>query len=90
MVLVPAPKCHPCVTQNYVKFSCVRNTRRRFWHKFQDVSYRNIIHATVNKLKQTRSLLNKKGTKSKHCVLTVEKMNEISARPPQKSFEWHA
>jgi hypothetical protein len=53
------------------------------------VSYRNIIHATVNKLRQTGSLLNKKGTESKQCVLTVEKLHEISDMPPQKSLECH-
>jgi hypothetical protein len=74
-----------------VKSGCVRTVRRRFAHKFQDVTipHRKTIHAIVNKVRQTGSLLDKKRTVSKRRVLTEEKLDEIGARlehSPQKSL----
>jgi hypothetical protein len=75
----------------YVKSGCVRTVRRRFARKFQDVTipHRKTIHAIVNKVRQTGSLLDKKRTVSKRRVLTEEKLDEIGARlehSPQKSL----
>lgn len=75
----------------YVKSGCVRTVRRRFAHKFQDVTipHRKTIHAIVNKVRQTGSLLDKKRTVSKRRVLTEEKLDEVGARlehSPQKSL----
>jgi hypothetical protein len=46
----------------YVERGCTREAGRRIWHKFQDVTvpHRRIIHRTVNKLKATGSLLDRK------------------------------
>jgi transposase len=75
----------------YVKSGCIRTVRRRFARKFQVVTipHRKTIHAIVNKVRQTGSLLNKKRAVSKRRVLTEEKLDEIGARlerSPRKSF----
>lgn len=75
----------------YVKSGCVRTVRRRFAHKFKNVTipHRKTIHAIVNKVRQTGSLLDKRRTVSKRRVLTEEKLDEIGARLehfPQKSL----
>jgi transposase len=75
----------------YVKSGCIRTVRRRFAHKFQDVTipHRKTIHAIVNKVRQTGSLLDRKRTVSKRRVLTEEKLDEIGARlehSPRKSL----
>jgi hypothetical protein len=66
---------------SYVKIACARRVQRRFQHKFQGVTvpHRSTIH-TVNKLRQTGSLLDKKMTKSKHWLLIEEKL-KISQMP---------
>jgi hypothetical protein len=48
---------------------------------FQNITVSNgkAAHPNVNKLKQRRLLLDRKRTKSKHQVLNVEKLDEITA-----------
>jgi transposase len=74
----------------YVKSGSARKVRRRFRHKFQNVTVpqRETVHRLVNKVRWTGSVLDRKA-ESKRRVLTEEKLDEIGAQlehTPRKSL----
>lgn len=74
----------------YVRSGSPSKVRRRFGLKFRDVPVpsRETVHRTVNKVRETGSLQDRK-PESKRRVLTEEKLDEIGAKlehSPRKSL----